>query len=163
MKQLLLILCLAWVSCRQPSSTGQSYAIHPAAATKKAICCESNIPARFASFENRPVNVPDVNADNSHKGMIWIKGGTFMMGADNKQAADDEYPKHKVTVSGFWMDATELTNAEFAKFVKATGYITTAERKPDWNELKKQVPPGTPKPDDSLLVAASLVFHSPAH
>lgn len=86
-----------------------------------------------------------------------------MMGADNKQAAEDEYPKHKVTISGFWIDATELTNAEFAKFVKATGYITTAERKPDWNELKKQVPPGTPKPDDSLLVAASLVFHSPAH
>jgi formylglycine-generating enzyme required for sulfatase activity len=163
MKPSLLILCLIWVSCRQISSPNQSYAIRPAATTKRALCCESNIPKRFASFETHPVTVPDLHADNSHKGMIWIKGGTFMMGADNKQAAEDEYPKHKVTISGFWIDATELTNAEFAKFVKATGYITTAERKPDWNELKKQVPPGTPKPDDSLLVAASLVFHSPAH
>lgn len=84
-----------------------------------------------------------------------------MMGADNKQASPDEYPKHKVTVNGFWMDVTEVTNAEFARFVKATGYITTAERKPDWNELEKQVAPGTPKPDDSLLVAASLVFDPP--
>lgn len=84
-----------------------------------------------------------------------------MMGADNKQAAEDEYPKHKVTVAGFWIDATEVTNAQFAQFVKATGYITTAEKKPDWNELKKQLPPGTPKPDDKLLVPASLVFTSP--
>jgi formylglycine-generating enzyme required for sulfatase activity len=60
------------------------------------------------------------------------------------------------------MDATEVTNSQFAEFVKATGYITTAERKPDWEELKKQVPPGTPKPADSLLVAASLVFTPPS-
>lgn len=86
-----------------------------------------------------------------------------MMGGDNGEAQPDEYPKHKVTVSGFWMDATEVTNAQFAKFVKATGYVTTAERKPDWNELKKQLPPGTPRPADSLLVAASLVFDPPNH
>jgi formylglycine-generating enzyme required for sulfatase activity len=101
--------------------------------------------------------------DHSHKGMVWIKAGTFSMGGDNKQAGEDEYPKHKVTVKGFWMDATEVTNAEFAKFVKATGYVTTAERKPDWEELKKQVPPGTPKPDESLLVPASLIFNQPSH
>lgn len=81
-----------------------------------------------------------------------------MMGADNKQASEDEYPKHKVTVDGFWIDETEVSNAQFAKFVKATGYITTAERKPEWEELKKQAPPGTPKPPDSVLVAAALVF-----
>ncbi len=69
-----------------------------------------------------------------------------MMGGDNSQAQPDEYPKHKVTVHGFWIDGTEVTNAEFAKFVKATGYVTTAEQKHDWNELKKQLPPGTPKP-----------------
>ena len=86
-----------------------------------------------------------------------------MMGADNKQASEDEYPKHSVTVDGFWMDATEVTNAQFEQFVKATGYITTAERKPDWEALKKQLPPGTPKPDESQLVAASLVFTPPNH
>ena len=80
------------------------------------------------------------------------------MGGDNKQAWVDEYPKHKVVIDAFYMDATEVTNAQFKKFIDATGYITTAERKPDWEELKKTVPPGTSKPDDSLLVAASLVF-----
>jgi formylglycine-generating enzyme required for sulfatase activity len=56
------------------------------------------------------------------------------------------------------MDETEVTNRQFAAFVEATGYITTAEQKPDWEELKKELPPGTPKPDESLLVPASMVF-----
>jgi formylglycine-generating enzyme required for sulfatase activity len=56
------------------------------------------------------------------------------------------------------MDATEVTNAQFAQFVEATGYVTTAERKPDWEQLKKSLPPGTPKPAENMLVAASLVF-----
>jgi formylglycine-generating enzyme len=63
--------------------------------------------------------------------------------------------------NGFYIDETEVTNAEFAKFVNATAYITTAERTPDWNEMKKQLPAGTPKPDDSVLVPASLVFKPP--
>ena len=86
-----------------------------------------------------------------------------MMGADNKQALEDEYPKHKVSVDGFWMDLTEVTNAQFSAFVRATGYVTTAERKPDWATLKQQLPPGEAKPDDSVLVAASLVFSPPDH
>jgi formylglycine-generating enzyme required for sulfatase activity len=120
-------------------------------------------PARFASVKLN--TAPDADSFNTanHANMVWIPGGTFGMGADNKQSSPDEYPKHKVSVSGFWMDATEVTNAQFAAFVKATGYITTAEHKPDWNELKKQLPPGTPKPDDSQLVPASLVFSSPGH
>jgi len=99
------------------------------------------------------------NGDTSVKGMVFIKGGTFMMGGDNSQAAADEYPKHKVEVNSFWMDATEVTNTEFQKFINATHYITTAEKKPDWDEMKQTLPPGTPKPPDSMLVAASLVFH----
>ncbi|HEY4148656.1 MAG TPA: formylglycine-generating enzyme family protein [Chitinophagaceae bacterium] len=133
---------------------------------KKAICCESNLPARFASAQpsGKEAAMPgNGGTAASHAGMVWIAGGGFMMGGDNSQASEDEYPKHKVTVDGFWMDATEVTNAQFEKFVAATGYITTAEQKPDWNELKKQLPPGTAKPDDSLLVAASLVFSPPAH
>jgi sulfatase modifying factor 1 len=106
---------------------------------------------------------PDAAAQAAHPGMIWIPGGTFRMGADNDQAMDDEYPKHTVSVDGYWIDKTEVTNAQFAAFVKATGYLTTAERIPDWQQLKKQLPPGTPKPDESLLVAASLVFSPPDH
>jgi sulfatase modifying factor 1 len=99
-----------------------------------------------------------VTTDDKHPGMVLIPAGEFEQGGDNEQGAEDEYPKHKVKLDGFWIDATEVTNAQFATFVKATGYITDAEKKPDWEELKKQVPAGTKKPADSLLVASSLVF-----
>jgi len=94
--------------------------------------------------------------------MVWIKGGTYAMGANAGEGDEDEYPKHTVTVKGFFIDITEVTNAQFAAFVNATGYVTTAERKPDWEQLKKDLPAGTPKPPDSVLVPASLVFSQPA-
>ena len=96
--------------------------------------------------------------DTSLQGMVLIPAGKFEMGGDNNQAMPDEYPKHWVSVDSFYMDATEVTNAQFKKFVDATGYITTAERKPDWEEIKKSLPPGTARPPDSVMVAASLVF-----
>ena len=103
------------------------------------------------------------NGDTSHAEMVYVKGGTFMMGGDNNQADKDEFPKHQVSVDDFYMDIHEVTNAQFQKFVNATGYVTTAEQKPNWEEIKKQLPPGTQKPDDSELVAASLVFTPPNH
>lgn len=91
-------------------------------------------------------------------GMVWIPGGEFSMGSD---AADDflcalpgttrdSAPIHRVRVGGFWMDATEVTNAQFAAFVAATGYVTVAERKPTAEEF-----PGAPP---EALVAGSIVF-----
>ena len=56
------------------------------------------------------------------------------------------------------MDVTEVTNAQFQKFVDETGYITTAELALDWDEIKKDLPPNTPKPDPQLLAPSSLVF-----
>jgi formylglycine-generating enzyme len=61
-------------------------------------------------------------------GMVWVPGGTFWMGSDQ---FDDAKPVHKVYVDGLWMDQTEVTNAQFAKFVAATGYVTVVERQPD--------------------------------
>lgn len=114
-----------------------------------------NTPQRFAVADS----VADFSVhDTISDGMLLIPGGTFAMGADNNQAGNDEYPKHLVKVDSFLMDEHEVTNAQFEKFVNATGYITTAEKKPNWEDLKKTVPPGTPKPPDSVLVAASLVF-----
>ena len=94
------------------------------------------------------------------EGMVWVSGATFKQGAVNgdKIAMDHEKPAIDVIVDGFFMDATEVTNAQFAAFVKATGYVTVAERGIDWEELKKQVPAGTERPHDSILKPGSLTF-----
>jgi sulfatase modifying factor 1 len=94
-------------------------------------------------------------------GMVWIPGGEFTMGTDERESYPPERPAHRVKVDGFWMDKTEVTNEEFERFVKATGYVTTAEKKTDWEDLKKQVPPGTPKPSDEMLAPGSMVFVRP--
>jgi len=93
--------------------------------------------------------------------MVWIPGGRFTMGSTDPLARPDESPKHTVEVRGFWMDATEVTNAEFRRFVEATGYKTIAERPIDWEALRKQVPEGTPKPPEEMLKPGSLVFVQP--
>ncbi len=98
----------------------------------------------------------------SHAGMIFIEGGEFEMGSPpGPRVQADESPPHRVRVSSFWLDKTEVTNAEFARFVAATHYVTTAERAPDWDELKKQLPPGTPRPTGDAMRAGSLVFVAP--
>jgi sulfatase modifying factor 1 len=91
-------------------------------------------------------------------GMAWVPSGEFLMGSDHPLARPNERPTQKVAVSGFWMDRTHVTNAEFAGFVAATRYVTTAERVPDWETLRVQVPPDTPKPPDSALVPGAMVF-----
>ncbi|HMQ70781.1 MAG TPA: formylglycine-generating enzyme family protein, partial [Ignavibacteria bacterium] len=135
-------------------------------------CCESK-PSRFGNSEetNTKSNPGTSGAgsnytvqntkENNHEGMVWVPGGEFTMGTDEEDAYFPEKPAHKVKVNGFWMDVSEVTNAEFKKFVDATGYVTVAEKKPDWNELKKQLPPNTPPPDAKDLVPASLVYVQP--
>ncbi|MEO0528055.1 MAG: formylglycine-generating enzyme family protein [Bacteroidota bacterium] len=127
-----LLICFSMMTCRQRVDTSTE---------------QVSLPAH-------------INTSGGPPGMVWIPGGHYKMGAlhTDTEARDDERPAHDVRVTGFWMDTTEVTNAQFEVFVKTTGYVTTAEKKPDWQELKKQVLPGTPKPHDSLLVAASMVF-----
>lgn len=93
-------------------------------------------------------------------GMVLIPAGTLQMGGDNAQAAPNEFPKHPVSIAAFWLDEAEVTNRQFAEFVEATGYKTVAERPVIWEELQKNVPPGTPKPPDSLLMPGALVFQA---
>lgn len=92
--------------------------------------------------------------------MVWITGNAFTQGAkDNDNLAiEHEKPAHPVEVDGFFMDITEVTNAQFKKFVQETGYQTIAERPIDWEEMKKSLPEGTEKPCDTVLVPGSLVF-----
>jgi formylglycine-generating enzyme required for sulfatase activity len=91
-------------------------------------------------------------------GMVWISGGEFVMGTDSDLGRPEEKPAHRVRVGGFWMDETEVTNEQFATFVDATGYKTTAERAPTAEEILKLSPPGTPPPPPEALVPGSLVF-----
>ncbi len=84
------------------------------------------------------------------EGMVWIPGGTLLMGGDNHQAAPEEWPKHAVRLNSFWIDETEVTNAHFAVFVQATEYITTAEKP-------------LALTSDSLLPPGALVFTAPGH
>ena len=93
--------------------------------------------------------------------MVWVAGKTFIRGAKegDKFAMPREKPAHKVTVDGFYIDVTEVTNKQFKKFVEATKYVTVAERKIDWEQMKSQLPEGTPKPHDSILQSGSLIFN----
>jgi sulfatase modifying factor 1 len=96
-------------------------------------------------------------------GMVWIPGGEFSMGAAEApgmnmvgmQATTDSRPIHRVYVDGFWMDTTEVTNAQFTQFVSATGYVTVAERAPRAEDF-----PGAPAEN---LVAGAVVFSPPGH
>jgi formylglycine-generating enzyme len=90
--------------------------------------------------------------------MVWLTGGEFVMGTDDPDAWPDERPAHRVRVDGFFLDETEVTNVQFRRFVDATGYVTTAERKPTVEEILAQSPPGTPAPPAELLVPGALVF-----
>ena len=72
-----------------------------------------------------------VNRTSAPPGMAWIPGGEFTMGTDSDLGRAEEKPAHRVRVGGFWMDETEVTNAQFRRFVEATGYVTTAEKPVD--------------------------------
>ena len=99
--------------------------------------------------------------DGTPSGMVWIPGGEFSMGCldprelpqGGPDAMVDARPIHRVFVDGFWMDRTEVTNEQFAEFVKATNYVTFAERTP-----KAEDYPNAP-PEN--LVAGSVVFTPP--
>ncbi len=120
-----VLLCLSVVAC---NSEGEKVVV---VETDSAHSC-MNVPARFAN----PIDTYAIkySNDTSFKNMVLIPGGVFEMGGDNNQASPDEYPKHTVEVAAFYMDISEVTNAQFKKFADATGYITTAEKKPDWEE-----------------------------
>jgi sulfatase modifying factor 1 len=100
-----------------------------------------------------PTLNPNTPPEPAPDGMVWIPGGEFWMGGPRDMENCDDpnvcarcnfgpecYPLHKVTVSGFWMDRTEVTNEQFAEFVKATGYVTVAEKAPTARDAPKWKP-----------------------
>ena len=122
----------------------------------------TKVSTRATSFE--PTVVSNVAAPASiPDGMVWIPGGEFSMGANDPpdmdevgmKATEDARPIHRVYVDGFFMDKTDVTNAQFEAFVKATNYVTVAERTPKAEDF-----PGAP-PEN--LVAGSVIFTAPDH
>lgn len=114
-----------------------------------ARCMANGMPSRSGAI--RRAASATASGATGTGGMVWIPGGTFLMGADEFA---DARPVHPVTVKGFWMDDHEVTNAEFSRFVAATKYVTVAER-----PLNPADYPGVPA---EQLVPGSAVFTPPA-
>ncbi|MGC1299909.1 MAG: formylglycine-generating enzyme family protein [Alloacidobacterium sp.] len=143
-----------------------SAASTPSVDTASAPVASASMPpgasVKTESFAPTVVNHGS-SSGTAPEGMAWIPGGEFSMGANDPPDMDDvgmkatldARPIHRVYVDSFYIDKTDVTNAEFAKFVKATGYVTVAERKPKAEDF-----PGAP-PEN--LVPGSVVFAPPDH
>jgi len=101
-----------------------------------------------------------INNQRSNPGMALIPGGQYFIGSNKPDSYSNEYPKHEVKVSSFWMDVHEVTNYQFMEFVNQTGYVTIAEKEINWAKMKKTLHPGTLKPPDSMLEPGSLIFQA---
>ncbi len=111
-----------------------------------------------ASFFGSPA--PNRPTPAARSGMAWIPGGEFTMGTDLDLGWAEEKPSHRVRVDGFWMDETDVTNAQFRRFVEETGYVTTAEQPPNVDDILAQLPPGTPRPPKENLVPGGARLHA---
>jgi sulfatase modifying factor 1 len=128
--------------CNTGRPEGDAHAAHQAAAS-----VAEDAARRTPSVNTSPAPGP------APAGMVWIPGGNFWMGCEDC-GMPDALPVHLVSVGGFWMDVTPVTNADFDTFVKETSYVTVAERHPDPKDFP-DVPPGK-------LVPGSVVFTPPA-
>jgi formylglycine-generating enzyme len=138
--------------------SGAAWALYASKPVERTVTSPAISPNAFertvANTAAPPADAPD--------GMVWIPGGEFSMGAQDPpelddvgmQATEDSRPIHRVYVDGFWMDTTVVTNERFDAFVKATRYVTVAERAPSAKDF-----PGAP-PEN--LIAGSVMF-SPTH
>jgi len=136
----------------------------PRARSGDAHRAEVAMPLATAGFTPTVANQSSAPAP-APAGMVWIPGGEFSMGAADPQgidnndvgmhATDDSRPIHRVRIDGFWMDKTEVTNAQFDAFVQATDYVTLAERTPSAKDFPTAAPEN--------LVAGSVLFSNPGH
>ena len=139
------VLAAAAVARADPTSTTRPSLVCPA--------CGTGSPAAVIPHPSQATLPVQRAADLRHDGMAWVPGGTFDMGIDDPRFADAG-PVHPVRVDGFWIDRTDVTNDQFARFVAATAYVTGAERRPD-----PALFPGVPA---DKVVAGALVFTRPA-
>ena len=157
---------LVFFACQNPDKNLDSYPnLNNNIKDSNNTCCESsrikylNEGSRYISNNSISFNSKkNIHIDDEIK-MAYIPEGTYLMGSSYSfQALSRELPQHKVKVNAFYMDIHEVTNAQFSAFVEATNYKTIAEQDIDWEILKKQLPKNTPKPNDDVLQAGSMVF-----
>src|SRR5688572_15137306 len=149
--RLLVLACLtiSATACSGPASDTPPTASAAATAESHAGHQVPSVPPAATASAAVRIN-DDPPPGPAPKGMVWIPGGVFWMGCEGC-GMPDALPVHPVEVDGFWMDRTPVTNAEFQRFVVATGYVTVAER-----PLKASDYPGVPK---DMLVPGSAVFN----
>jgi sulfatase modifying factor 1 len=157
--------------CLAGGASYRQYRARVARASGPGVSCENGIGAAQTEERSRlqgasegvPLGpktawIPSISDSKppgpAPEGMTWIPGGQFWMGTAEERMADAR-PWHRVYVDGYWMDKTEVTNEQFARFVKATGYVTVAERKPRAEDYPNAPP--------EKLVAGSVVFSPPDH
>lgn len=161
---LLLVSCNNATNKEEPSEITKDKVANAISCTINGLTVQDSTV--YANGGGNDFKETAVNKNNypgsAPEGMVWIPGGEFSMGGVNpvgiteggNEQMNDARPVHRVYVDGFYMDATEVTNAEFEKFVKATGYVTVAEKKPTREEF--------PDAPEESLVAGSVVFTPPA-
>lgn len=142
-RKILYLSPLIFHACQLP--TNQANVIQTTVSDSVAVCHIGAIPSRFAPQDSRLIQYGGTGKDDVK--MVFIQGGAFKMGSNSFK---DAQPIHDVVVSSFYMDEHEVTNVQFAAFVKATGYVTLAERAIDPKEF--------PGADPAMLVPGSAVF-----
>jgi len=126
-----------------------------------AVVSQSPLDRSAAAFTATIVQIPQ-STEPAPAGMAWIAGGEFSMGCADPRGKpfggpdpmNDARPIHRVSVNSFWIDKTEVTNAQFAIFVTETNYVTVAERKPKAEDFPGAAPEN--------LIAGSIIFAPPA-
>lgn len=136
---------------------GYTKLVHPKENLVAMDCAETANTSAESEFKPTIENKKKPE-NKAPKGMVWIPGGEFSMGSNVedeslcglKGVTKDAAPIHRVYVDGYFMDETEVTNEEYAKFVNATGYVTVAEQKPTKEEF--------PTAAEEDLIAGSVIF-----
>jgi sulfatase modifying factor 1 len=140
--------------------SGQPAVIKSSTNAVQSASCEAGVESakrqalssKAASAARRPVGATP--PPPAPPGMVWLPAGGFWMGSDEPKFTDAR-PWHRVRLSGYWIDKNLVTNAQFARFVTATHYVTVAERKPKAEDFPNAPP--------EVLVPGSVVFTPPSH
>ncbi len=148
----LVVLVFILMACSGNGNEQASDAVASDSTETKSCCMPGGGRASILA------GTPAKNSTSTVHDMVLIPAGEYMRGGEGKLTLPREFPEHPVSVNAFYMDAHEVTNAQWRDFAEETGYKTIAELPVDWEEVKKLLPPNTARPPEENLRAGSLVF-----